>query len=56
MITEKNLSQKLYLVSVAKKKDPSTRVKMHPTFFLFLLLFALYLLSGCELFNMPCLS
>ena len=57
-ITEENLSQfeKLYLVSIAKNKDPSIRVKMHQTFFLFLPLFALYLLSGCDLFNMSCLS
>ena len=31
-ITEKNLSQKLYLVSIAKNKDPSIRVKIHQTF------------------------
>ena len=55
-ITEENLSQKLYLMSIAKNKDPSIRVKMHQTFFLFLPLFALYLLSGCDLFNMSCLS
>ena len=29
---------------------------MGQTFFLFLPLFALYLLSGCDLFNMSCLS
>ena len=55
-ITEENLSQKLYLVSIAKNKDPNIRVKMHQTFFLFLPLFVLYLLSGCDLFNMSCLS
>ena len=27
------MSQKLYLVSFAKNKDPSIRVKMHQTFF-----------------------
>ena len=56
MITEENLSQKLYLVPIAKNKDPSIRVKMQETFFLFLLLFALYLLGGCDLFHMSCLS
>ena len=55
-VTKKNLSQKLHLVSIAKNKDPSIRVKMHQTFFLFLPLFALYLLSGCDLFHMSCLS
>ena len=56
-ITEENLSQfeKLYLVSIAKNKYPSIRVKMYQTRFLFLPLFVLYLLSGCDLFNMPCL-
>ena len=54
MITEENLSQKLCLVSNAKNKDPSIRVKMHQTFALFLPLLALYLLSGCDLFNMSC--
>ena len=38
-------------MSVAKNKDPGIRVKMHQTFFLFLPLVALYLLSGCDLFN-----
>ena len=55
-LTEENFSQKLYLVSIAKKKDPNIRVKMHQTFFLFLPLFVLYLLSGCDLFNISCLS
>ena len=55
-ITEEYLSQKLYLVSTAKGKDPSIRVRMHQTFFSILPLFALYLLSGCDLFNMSCLS
>ena len=40
-ITEENC-QKLYLVSIAKGKDPSIRVKMHQTFFLVLQLFALF--------------
>ena len=44
-------------MSIAKDKDPSIRVKMHKIYiFLFLPLFVLYLLSGCDLFNMPCLS
>ena len=55
-INEENLSQKLYLVSIAKNKDPSSRVKMHQTFFLLLALFVLYLLNGCDSFNMSCLS
>ena len=42
---------KLYLVSIAKGKDPSIRFKMHETYFLFLPLFVLYLLSGWDLFN-----
>ena len=42
---------------IAKDKDPSIKVKMHQTFFtLFLLLFAVYVLSGCDLFHMTCLS
>ena len=45
-ITAKKLVTKLYLVSIAKGKDPSIGVKMHPAFFLFLPLFALYPLSG----------
>ena len=32
------------------------RIKMHQTLFLFLPLFALYLQSRCDLFNMSCLS
>ena len=31
-ITEENLSQKLYLVSIAKNKDPSIMFKMRQTF------------------------
>ena len=54
--TEENLSQKLYLLSIAKNKDPSIRVKMHQTLFLFLPLFALHLMGGCDLFHMSCLS
>ena len=55
-ITEENLSQKLYLVSIPKDKNPSIRIKMHHTFFSFLPLFALDLLSGYDVFNMSCLS
>ena len=55
-ITEENLSQKLHLMSIPKNKNPSIRVKMHQAFFKFLPLFALYLLSRCDLFNMSCLS
>ena len=36
MIAEENLSQKLFLVSIVKNKDPSIRVKMHQTFFFIL--------------------
>ena len=45
-------------MSIAKDKDPSFRVKMHENIFLLLFLpvFALYLLSGCDLFNMSCPS
>ena len=53
----KKIVTKLYLMSIANEKDPSFRVKVHQTFFfIFLPLFALYLLSGCDLFNMSCLS
>ena len=52
----KKICDKLYLVSIAKDKDRNISVKMYQTFFLFLPLFALYLLSGCDLFNMSCLS
>ena len=45
----------LYLVSIAKNKDPSIRVKMHQTLFLFLPLFVLHLMGGCDLFHMSCL-
>ena len=31
-ITEENLSQKSYLVSIVKNKDPTIRVKMDQTF------------------------
>ena len=34
-ITEENLLQKLYLMSIAKNKDPNIRVKMSQTFFYF---------------------
>ena len=58
-VIEEKLSQSCILCqlfSIAKDKDPSIRIKMGQTFFLFLPLFALYLLSGCDLFNMSCLS
>ena len=35
MIAAENLSQKLYLVLIAKNKDPSISVEMHQTFFYF---------------------
>ena len=44
----------MYLVSIAKGKDPSVGVKLYQT--PFLLLFHFYLLSGCDLFNMFCRS
>ena len=34
-IAEENLSQKFYLVSIAKNKNPTIRVKMHQAFFIF---------------------
>ena len=55
-ITEENLSQKMYLVSIAKNKDPNIRVKMHHFFYFYLYLPYFYLLSGCDLFNTSCLS
>ena len=51
------MEENLYLVSIAKDKDPSFQGQNASNiFFLFLLLFALYLLSECDLFNMSCLS
>ena len=41
-------------MSITKDKDPYIREKMHETFFL--KLFSLYILSGCDLFNMFFLS
>ena len=56
--TDKNYRRKfvkkLYFLSVSKDKDPSIRVKMH--FLKFLPLFALHLLSRCDLFNLSFLS
>ena len=44
-------------MSIAQDKDLSIRIKMHQTFFfLFSPLFALYLLSRCDLFNMSFLN
>ena len=54
----KKFVTKLYLVPIAKGKYPSIRVKIYKTFFFFkfLPLFVSYLLSVCDLYNMPCLS
>ena len=54
---EEKLSQSCVLSSIAKDKDPSSRVKMHlKKFFWFLPPFTLYLLRGCDLFNMSYFS
>ena len=52
------MEENLYLVSIAKDKNPSFQGQnvSNIFFFLFLPLFALYLLSECDLFNMSCLS
>ena len=55
-ITEENLSQSCVLRQLLRTKTLALMIKMHQTFFLFLPLFALYLLSGCDLLNMSCLS
>ena len=52
----RKFATKFYRVSIAKDKDASIRVKMDQILVLFLPLFALYLLVGCDLFNMSCLS
>ena len=54
---EEKSSQSCVLSSIAKDKDPSSRVKMHQKkFFWFLPPFILYLLRGCDLFNMSYFS
>ena len=55
-ITEENLSQSCILRQLLRTKTLALMIKMHQTVFLFLPLFALYLLSGCDLLNMSCLS
>ena len=49
---------KLYLVSLTKDKDPSIRLKMNQTYFFYFYHYLPYIcwLSGCDLFNMYCLS
>ena len=55
-ITEENLSQSCILRQFLWAKTLASWSKCIKHFFLFLPLFALYLLSGCDLFNMSCLS
>ena len=52
----RNFVAKLYLMSIAKGKDPSIRSKCIKHFLLFLPLSVLYLLKGRDLFDMSCLS
>ena len=54
--TEENLSQSCILSQLVREQRPSNQVKITWNIILFLLLFALYLLSGCDLFNLFCLS
>ena len=55
-IIDENLSQSYILCQLLRKKTLASRPKCIKQFFLFLPLFALYLLSGCDLLNMSCLS
>ena len=53
---EENLSQSYILCQFLRTKTLTSRSKFIRQFYLFLPLLALYLLSGCDLFNMWCLS
>ena len=55
-IIEENLSQSCVLCQLLRIKTLASGLKCIKHFSLFLLLFALYLLSGCDLFNMSSLS
>ena len=56
-ITEGNLSQSFIFCQLLRTKTLVSGSKCIKHFLsLFLPLFALYLLSGCDLFNMSCLS
>ena len=55
-ITEENLSQNYILCQLLRTKTLALGSKCIKHFILFLPLFALYLLSGCELFNMSFLN
>ena len=52
----RKLALKFHPLSIDKDKDRSIRFKMHQTFLFILPVFALYLLSACDLFNMSYLS
>ena len=54
-ITGENLSQSCILCKLLRTKTLASGSKYIKHFFSFLPLFALYLLSGCDLFNMYCL-
>ena len=55
-ITEKYLSQSYILCQLLRTKALASGSKSIKYIFLFLPLFALYLLSGCDLFNVSCLT
>ena len=55
-ITEEYLSQSCILCQLLRTKTLASGLKCIKHFFLFLPLFALYMISGCDLFNMSCLS
>ena len=55
-ITEEKLSQSCILCQLLKTKTLASGLDCIRYFFKFLLQFALYLLSGCDLINMICLS
>ena len=51
-ITDKKNVTKLYLVSIAKDKDPSIRIKMQQTFFFIFPTISHISAEWCDLFNM----
>ena len=55
-IIEENLSQSYILCQLLRTKALASGSKCMEHFSLFLPLFALYLLSGCDLFNVSSLS
>ena len=55
-ISEENLPQSCILCQLLRSKNLASLSKYIKHIFLFLPLFALYLLTGCDLFNVPFLS